>query len=156
MRDLDRLLDSIKESRSLASDNALAKLLGTGRATISSWRHDARLPDPVMCAKLADLSGVPLTRVLGMVGEARAISQDEKAVWRRLASAAAVVLAVFALALGAEPSRAAETTKAADSHHYAQWLARRVARWFSDVGRAFAFLRSQNAWKSPRHVPRAA
>lgn len=100
------MLDKIKESRSLASDNALAKVLGVSRNTVSQWRHDIRLPEPVMCEKLADMSGEPLAKVLGMVGEARAISAAEKSVWRRLAQAAGFLLP-FVLAAGiAGPGRA--------------------------------------------------
>lgn len=53
----------------------------------------------MVCATIAGLSGAPLARVLGIVGEVRAISRGGKAVWRKLAaSALAVCLSVgFAL-----------------------------------------------------------
>lgn len=92
MASLKDLLDTIKESRSLASDKALADLLKASPQSISNWKHGTRLPDPVACARIAEAAGVPLARVLGIVGEARAISREEKAVWRRLAAAAAIVL----------------------------------------------------------------
>ena len=94
MDDLNQLLDKIKETRSLSSDAALGRLLKVSRATISGWRKADRLPDPVATARIADLSGEPLARVLGMIGEARAKTRDEKAVWRRLASGACLVLAL--------------------------------------------------------------
>ncbi len=105
MRTLNDLLDKIKETRSLASDNALGAALGQSRQNVSNWKLGKRLPDAVACARIAELSGVPLAHVLGIVGEARAISREEKAVWRQLASMAASVLltagAIGALALPA-------------------------------------------------------
>lgn len=92
LESLDSLLDGIKTARSVTTDMALAELLGVSRATVSNWRHSRNLPDPVQCGRIADLAAVPLARVLGIVGEARAISREEKAVWKRLASAAALFM----------------------------------------------------------------
>lgn len=99
MQDINSLLDACKVAAGVSSDNQLAAALGVGRSAISNYRHARALPDPVVCATIADLSGIPLARVLGIVGEARAISREEKAVWRKLAATAmALCLAVgFAL-----------------------------------------------------------
>ena len=99
MQDINSLLDACKVAAGASSDNQLAAALGVGRSAISNYRHARALPDPVVCATIAGLSGVPLARVLGIVGEARAISREEKAVWRKLAATAmALCLAVgFAL-----------------------------------------------------------
>ncbi len=91
--DTMELLDQAKARAGLSSDSALAAGLGVTKQAVSNWRHGNKLPDAVACEKLAVLSGIPLARVLGIVGEARAISIAEKRVWRKLASAAAVVLA---------------------------------------------------------------
>lgn len=95
MESLNQVLDKIKETRSLASDNALAGVIGASRQRVSSWRHGTNYPDPVACARIADLSGLPLAQVLGLVGEARAISREEKAVWRRLSVAAVLAVATL-------------------------------------------------------------
>lgn len=99
MQDINSLLDACKVAAGVSSDNQLAAALGVGRSAISNYRHARALPDPVVCATIAGLSGIPLARVLGVVGEARAISREEKAVWRKLAATAmALCLAVgFAL-----------------------------------------------------------
>lgn len=96
MTELNKLLDKIKESRSLASDNALAGLLGVTRGSVSNWRHGKNYPDTVQCAAIAGFTGEPLARVLGIVGEARAINREEKQVWRRLAASAAAIVVVLA------------------------------------------------------------
>lgn len=88
MNAINKLLDKAKQSRSLPTDMALADALHVGRAAVSGWRHGVRHPDPVACARIAEMAGEPLQRVLGIVGEARALSQEEKQVWRRLAQAA--------------------------------------------------------------------
>lgn len=97
MKTVNELLDRVRELHGITSDNALGKALGVKRQTVSNWRHGHAAPDPVACATIAGLTGEPLARVLGIVGEARAISREEKAVWRKLASAAVVLLAALPL-----------------------------------------------------------
>ena len=106
MTALNKLLDKAREIRSCPSDAALAKELHVTRGSVSNWRNGVSLPDEVACARLSDMTGEPLAKVLGMVGEARAVSREAKAVWRRLASAAALVLLVGA---AGAPSPAAAT-----------------------------------------------
>lgn len=95
MNELNKLLDKIKETRSLASDNALAGAIGVKRQTVSNWRNGHNHPDAVACATIAGLTGEPLARVLGIVGEARAISREEKAVWHKLAANAAMLVLIL-------------------------------------------------------------
>jgi transcriptional regulator with XRE-family HTH domain len=106
MRDVNDLLDRAKRRAGLTSDNQLAGQVGVSRASVSGWRHGKNLPDEVAAAKLADMAGEPLAHVLGVIGEARAISREAKAVWRRLASAAALLAAGVLLSLP-EPAHAA-------------------------------------------------
>ena len=95
--EIGEILDAAKAAQGLSTDMALGKALGVGRAAVSAWRHGNRLPDPVQCATLAGLTGLPLTKVLGVVGEARAISREEKAVWRKLATIATSL--IFAIGI---------------------------------------------------------
>jgi len=88
------LLDLAKSRGHLDTDSALAARLGVTKQAVSNWRHGTKTPDPVACEKLAEISGIPLHRVLGIVGEARAISTAEKRVWRKLAAAMFVSLLV--------------------------------------------------------------
>lgn len=83
-------LDKIKESRSLNSDAGLARLLKVKPQTLSNWRKGNNWPDEVACAHIADLAGVKVIEVLGAAGEARAKTAEAKAVWRRVAAAAAL------------------------------------------------------------------
>lgn len=92
MESIAQLLDAAKRARNLGTDMALAEALGVTRAAVSHWRSATHLPDAVQVAKIADLAGVPLARAIGIVGGLRAHSTAEKAVWRRLASAAALML----------------------------------------------------------------
>lgn len=124
MSDLNKLLDKIKETRSIASDNALAAAIGVSRQRVSAWRHGTNLPDAVACATIAGLSGEPLARVLGIVGEARAISREEKAVWHKLAASAAALFVVLSATtlpgVGARDAQAA--TQSASGHEKAAGL----------------------------------
>lgn len=99
MQTVTDLIDAARKALSVSSDAEFARQLGVSRGTIANWKSGYSLPDTVMCATLAGLTGLPLARVLGIVGEARAVSREEKAVWRKLAATAmALCLAVgFAL-----------------------------------------------------------
>ncbi len=88
------LLDKSKEICKANSDSELADKLGISKQAISSYRKGTRLPDAVICEALAEITELPLTKVLGIVGEARAISREEKAVWRKLATLAATTLMI--------------------------------------------------------------
>ncbi|WP_440977519.1 DUF3693 domain-containing protein [Stenotrophomonas maltophilia] len=93
--DVNSLLDQAKEACGVSYDKDLAPRLGVRPSAISNYRKGVSHPDAVVCATLAGLTGVPLARVLGVIGEARAISREEKAVWRKLAATAmALCLAV--------------------------------------------------------------
>lgn len=89
---LNKLLDKCKEVRMVRTESDLSDLLKVRKQTLSGWRHGARLPDPVACAQIAQITGEPLAKILGTVGEARAISKDEKQVWRRLAQVAVLIM----------------------------------------------------------------
>lgn len=125
MQTLAALLDAIKTRHAITSDNALAQRLSVTRASVSGWRHGTNLPGPVACGRIADLSGEPLARVLGVVGEARALSREEKAVWRRLAQAAAVVLMVataWAIRPGDANAKTQHNQSVAASSVYTLWI----------------------------------
>lgn len=92
---LHEVLEAAKKGAGCTTDMALAARLGITRAAVSNWRHNLNTPDAVTSEKLAVLSGLPLHRVLGIVGEARAISVAEKRVWRKLAAAIFVSLLVL-------------------------------------------------------------
>lgn len=111
--DINSLLDACKEAQHHKTDGDLAKALGVSKQAMSGYRNQARLPDPVVCAAIAGLSGIPLAKVLGVVGEARAISREEKAVWRKLAASAAIVLCVIGLT--GSPTAAAFQTSDRDA-----------------------------------------
>lgn len=129
---VNSLLDKAREMRSIPSDLALAEQLHVGRSAVSNYRHGRAYPDTVVCARLSDMTGEPLTRVLGIVGEARAVSAEEKRVWRRLAQAAAVA-AVTAIAGWLPLPAQAATLTDAPAMHYAKLrtLARMLQRLWS-------------------------
>lgn len=93
------LLDAAKRAQGFSTDMALAKALGISRSAVSAWRNGVKTPDTVQCAALAGYTGLPLAQVLGIVGEARAISREEKAVWRKLAGSVALLLCAIGFSL---------------------------------------------------------
>lgn len=102
--DVNKLLDTCKEVCSASTEVELAGRIGVSKQALSGYRHGTRSPDPVVCATIAGLTGIPLAKVLGIVGEARAISREEKAVWRKLALSAC--LALCAVGISYNPASA--------------------------------------------------
>lgn len=98
MQTVTDLIDTARKALNVNSDAEFARQLGVSRGTIANWKSGYSLPDTVMCATLAGLTGVPLARVLGIVGEARAVSREEKAVWRKLAATAVALVIGVGLA----------------------------------------------------------
>ena len=134
MDTVNALLDRARKARGIESDNALAKVLGVGRAAVSRWRHGLSAPDPVSCAKLADMTGEPLAKVLGIVGEARAVSAAEKQVWRRLAEAAVLALALLPTASRAEVGNARNPLNAGGNSVGMHIMFRRIRTAFGSRG----------------------
>ncbi len=128
MQDINSLLDACKVAAGVSSDNQLAAALGVGRSAISNYRHARALPDPVVCATIAGLSGIPLARVLGIVGEARAISREEKAVWRKLAATAMALCLAVGFAL---PHKAQAAVTGFDNAHVVYIMRNDVSGWRS-------------------------
>lgn len=112
--DIPGLLDAAKKAQGFETDMALAKALGVSRSAVSAWRNGQKGPDTVQSAALAGYTGIPLAKVLGIVGEARAISAKEKAVWRKLAASAALLL-VGVIGVAPAPSHAATSGFEAES-----------------------------------------
>ncbi|UNU12611.1 DUF3693 domain-containing protein [Xanthomonas translucens] len=114
MATIDGLLDAAKKAVNASNDTELAKALGIKPAAVSNYRRGVSLPNAVVCATLAGLTGEPLAKVIGIVGEARAISSDEKAVWRKLAATAMTLALGVSFAL---PARAQDAIAAFDGSH---------------------------------------
>jgi transcriptional regulator with XRE-family HTH domain len=114
MSTIDALLDAAKAATKSSNDSELAKALGIKPAAVSNYRRGVSLPNAVVCATLAGLTGTPLARVLGIVGEARAISSDEKAVWRKLAATAMALCLAVGFAL---PQKAQAAVPGFDNAH---------------------------------------
>ena len=100
------LLDKCRDIRSLPSDAALAVELHVTRQAVSNWRVGRAHPDELTCARISAITGQPLGRVLGIVGEARAVSAEAKKVWRRLAETAVFALAALGLTGAPGPASA--------------------------------------------------
>ncbi|MGQ5299438.1 DUF3693 domain-containing protein [Xanthomonas arboricola pv. corylina] len=120
MDSVNTLLDRCKTVLGVESDNQLAKKMNVGRAAVSRWRSGLSAPDAVSCAAIAGWTGEPLAKVLGIVGEARAISADEKAVWRKLAATAMTLVIGVSLALPVRAEAVMQGFEASPSIHYAK------------------------------------
>lgn len=95
MFDVNKLLDNAMKACGYTTDTQLAKRLNVRHSAVSNWRSGRAMPDVVSAAALADLSGEKLQRVIAAIEEGRAKSAKAKAIWRSIATAAAMVLAVY-------------------------------------------------------------
>lgn len=94
--EIAEIIDAAKAGAGIESDVQLSKHLGLSKSAVANWRAGTSYPNTVSCERLAGLTGIPLARVLGIVGEARAISREEKTVWRKLAASASALIVVVA------------------------------------------------------------
>lgn len=98
MQATNNLLDKVRESCSIPSDNALSKELGITRAVISAWRKDLYpIPDHRI-AELCSMAKLDAGLWATMIHAERAVDKAEKAMWKsaldRLSAAAAMVALV--------------------------------------------------------------
>lgn len=124
MQTVTDLIDAARKALNVSSDAEFARQLGVSRGTIANWKSGYSLPDTVMCATLAGLTGLPLARVLGIVGEARAVSREEKAVWRKLAATAMALCLAVGFAL---PHKAQAAVAGFDNAHGVYIMRNRVS-----------------------------
>ena len=110
MFDVIAFLDRAKACAGNVSDYRLAKLIGVTPATVSGWRSGHRAPDGRSIVKLCEISRDDPDQVAAEIQVMRSASDEEAALWRRVASrlsgsvAAAVVC--FVLVAGFAPSPA--------------------------------------------------
>ena len=118
--DFIELLDLAKQASGATSDSDLSRKLGVSRQSVSNWRNSNKFPDTVTCATIAGITGVPLAKVLGIVGEARATDKQEKAVWRKLAATAMTLAIGVGLTSPAQVTAAETGGSTAPPIHYAK------------------------------------
>ena len=137
MDTISALLDRCRELRSLNSDAALAAELRVTRQAVSNWRVGRSHPDELAAARISAITGQPLGRILGIIGEARAVSAEAKKVWRRLAEAS--VFALAALGLTGAPGPAAAIDAGSYPQRDALYIMRNLRRWLRNAtSRQFA------------------
>ncbi|MFA1288178.1 DUF3693 domain-containing protein [Xanthomonas axonopodis pv. nakataecorchori] len=103
---INALLDKVKESCSLPSDNVLSQRIGVTRAAVSMWRNGGKPVPDERIAQLCAMAKLDGGEWMARIHAERAASPAEKALWRsvldRLSAAAAVVaLLVIAVHTGA-------------------------------------------------------
>lgn len=155
MLDLNSLLDNAQKMCSPANNNGLAAALNVKPSAVSNWRHGRAYPDALSCDKLAQMVGIAPLRLIAQVNELRAISREEKALWKRLASAAAVMLLVGATTLpGQARASGQQAGSAVISHiaaHTAYYVNKEVHQYPLQAVRtaASSLLRSSNVRRRP-------
>jgi transcriptional regulator with XRE-family HTH domain len=107
-----KYLDALKAHLNLSSDYQLAKALGCVQSRLSGYRNDSRTFDDAMAARVAELLGIDPLRVLADMAAERSKNPEVKALWQKIATAAASVLAavlVGGLAVAPQSAQASTT-----------------------------------------------
>lgn len=98
MQNVNNLLDKVKESCAIPSDNALSKKIGITRALISGWRV-GRYPIPdERIAQLCSMAKLDGPEWVARLHEERAQSAIERAMWSKMLmrlAAAAIFVAPY-------------------------------------------------------------
>ena len=84
-------LDAVKKAAHLRSDYALAKFLQVKQPTVSSYRRGRSLPDDTVCERIAAALDVPVERLIATMEAERTKDARRRAMWLKMAKAAAVV-----------------------------------------------------------------
>lgn len=127
---VNALLDNAKKMCGIGTDSELAARLRVRPSAVSNWRNGRAKPDVVAAAALAEMTNEKLARVVALLEEARAVSKEAKAIWRKIATAAVVCLAVYT-SIGTPPARAAgfdNNAHVVGITHINGWLARILYR----------------------------
>jgi predicted transcriptional regulator len=95
MSHTSELIDRLKVLKGIESDYAVAEDLGITRAAISSYRRGLSHADDRIAVLLADAIGVDRLKTIARINADRAKKAEDRAFWKRIATAAGVVLAVY-------------------------------------------------------------
>ncbi|MEN5206698.1 DUF3693 domain-containing protein [Stenotrophomonas terrae] len=102
MQDVNNLLDKVRETCSIPSDNALSKKLGVTRALVSGWRVGRYSVPDERIAQLCAMAKLDGPEWVARLHAERAETAVERALWSkmltRLAAAAIFVAPLTALA----------------------------------------------------------
>jgi transcriptional regulator with XRE-family HTH domain len=116
MRDVNTVLDTVKQAHKIGSDYKLAMYLGIGSGNLRNYRHGRSLPDPKACAKLAAALGEKPDKLIVEMQAQREKDPEARQLWvnlsQRLQAGVAgvrmmAVLAIVSIAAGALPAWAA-------------------------------------------------
>lgn len=91
----NELLDKFKTKNHLASDYAAAKALGIAQQSLTNYRSGVSHADDRVAVLLADALGLDRFRTIARIQSERAKKAEERAFWKRLSTAAAILLAVY-------------------------------------------------------------
>lgn len=103
-------LDALRAHLNLPSDYAVAKVLNTTRATVSTYRTGRHTFDDATALRVAELLGIDPQRVVADMHAERAKDERVRAFWQQIAATAAAV--VLGVAIGATPPTARASTGA--------------------------------------------
>lgn len=123
MRTIGELLDAVKARHEIGSDYKLAMFLGIGLGNVRNYRKGRSLPDPTMCARVAEALGEDPLYLIAEIESQRAANDDAADLWRRMAErlkgAALLVLVVLVAGFSMPDANAGNTISA----YYVKWLA---------------------------------
>jgi predicted transcriptional regulator len=89
------LINRLKRLRKITSNYAVAKELGISQSTLSNYESGASHADDRIAVMLADALKIDRFQTIAQINAERAKKPEERAFWKKIASAAVLILAVY-------------------------------------------------------------
>lgn len=92
--DTNEILDKAVRMCNAKNDTELAGRVGVSKQSVSNWRKAVRGIDVDQAEKLADVTGIPVNRIMGVINAAASSNADKARAWLKVANVAMVLCVV--------------------------------------------------------------
>lgn len=82
METIKDLLDAVKEKAGVESNNGIAGILGVRRQRVTDYYNGDRIPDNIVCKRIAEYLAHPLPEIIATVGADSEKDEERRAEWR--------------------------------------------------------------------------
>lgn len=118
METIKELLDDVKAKAGVESNNGIAGILGVRRQRVTDYYNGVRVPDNIVCKRIAEYLGRPLPQIIATVGADSEKDESRRAEWRDYFKSIGGYAASFVIAFLLSVTLIVTTTKNAQANQY--------------------------------------